>query len=153
MSDVCDHLLIKIPGFDEVFPNLGHRDRMHAAMIFLHRQLITLLIELKIPAKDKVTMDDRLVLMSTSGCFRDVATRRSYRTQKTLFSEANMTAQDRVCVMFFIPHVLGHEALVLPPVLRRPVLDAVAVAQQMLIALTSKRAYTKTELHTIFDAG
>ena len=64
-----------------------------------------------------------------------------------------MTAADRAGVLFFLAHVLGHDARVIPQHLRDPVLTAVAVAQQILIALSGARAYTLPELKAVFDEG
>ena len=124
-------------------------------MIFFHRILVGLLeiIPLNSKAADRATIDTRLLLISTSGCMRDPRSRRSYRVQKTLFSEANLSAADRVCILFYIPHVLGYQARVLPENIRQPMLQAVATAQQMLIALFHRRPYTQQELTQIFDQG
>lgn len=64
-----------------------------------------------------------------------------------------MSAADRLCTLFLIPHVLGHEGKVLPEHLRAPVLQAVATVQQIIMALTGQRSYTICELQEIFDRG
>lgn len=151
----CQNLLIRIPGLDEVFPNVGHRDRMHAAIIFLHRTLVELFQEIHFVRKtrDRTTIDQRLLLLSTSGALRNQRTERSCRVQESFFNDSNMTATDRAGVLFLLPHVLGHDASVIPADLRVPVLTAVAVAQQILIALSGARPYTLSELKRIFDEG
>ena len=151
----CQHLLIRIPGLDEVFPNVGHRDRMHAAIIFLHRTIVELFQQIHFDRKtrDQTTINQRLLLLSTSGALRNELTKRSSRVQESFFNDANMSATDRAGVLFFLPHVLGHDASVIPENLRGPVLNAVAVAQQILIALSGARPYTKSELEVVFDHG
>ena len=140
---------------DEVFPNVGHRYRMHAAIIFLHRTLVELFHQIHFVRKsrDQTTINQRLLLVSTSGALRNQVTKRSCRVQESFFNDTNMSAADRSGVLFFLPHVLGHDATVIPENLRGPVLSAVAVAQQILIALSGARPYTKSELKVIFDEG
>ena len=155
LSQICQRLLIKIPGFDEVFPSVGYRDRMHSAMIFLHVTIVELCqkIHFAHQARDKTTIDQRLLLVSTSGALRNQLTKRSTRVQESFFNDSNMTAADRVNVIFFLPHVFGHDASVIPENLRHPLLKAVAIAQQILIALSQSRPYTESELKVIFDEG
>ena len=134
---------------------MGHNDRMHAAIIFLHRTLVELFHEIHFvhKARDRTTIDQRLLLVSTSGAIRNQLTERSSRVQESFFNDANMTATDRAGVLFLLPHVLGHDASLIPENLRIPVLTAVAVAQQILIALSGARPYTVSELKVIFDEG
>ena len=54
LRHVCNHLLIVRPGhMDEVFPGLDFRDRMHGLFIFLHRQVCTALIDMKLPKQTR----------------------------------------------------------------------------------------------------
>ena len=64
-----------------------------------------------------------------------------------------MSVTDKVHWIFTIPHVLGHQALDLPEILRAPVLEAFAIAQVMVIASRGHRSYTVPELELIFDKG
>lgn len=153
LPQICKHLLIVHPDCQELFPNVGKRDRMHAAMIFLHRTVSELFQRLPLSSKQKRVLDQRLIQISMNGCMRDENTGRSYRVQQSLFSDVNMSARDRVCAVFFIPHVLGHEARIIPNEIRSDLLRAVAQAQQMLIAFTGHRSYSKRELEVIFDEG
>ena len=78
---------------------------------------------------------------------------RSFRVQRSLFTDADMSGEDKVHWMFFVPHVLGHQALCLPRPLRQPVLQAFAAAQLMTVASRGRRAYNVGELTYIFDEG
>ena len=64
-----------------------------------------------------------------------------------------MTAADKICMLFFMPHVIGHQADLIPERLREPVLTAIAHAQLIVIAVSGRRQYTKIELEAIFDRG
>jgi hypothetical protein len=155
LTEYCNHLLIRLPHRDDVFPSVGFRDVMHAAVIFFHRQLFEMFDSIRFRPKALLrrVIDERLRQISSDGSMRDEKTNRSYRTQKTLFGEAHMSAADRLCTLFLIPHVLGHEGKVLPEHLRAPVLQAVATVQQIIMALTGQRSYTICELQEIFDRG
>ena len=95
----CQNLLIRIPGLDEVFPNVGHRDRMHAAIIFLHRTLVELFQEIHFVRKtrDRTTIDQRLLLLSTSGALRNQLTERSCRVQESFFKQRRQHDSYRSC--------------------------------------------------------
>ena len=155
LTQICSHLLIRIPDTDDVFRSVYFRDVMHAAVIFFHRQLFEMfdIIRFSPKAKLRRVVDERVRQISSDGSMRDEKTNRSYRTQKTLFSEAHMSAADRLCILFLIPHVLGHQGTVLPQEVRSPVLQAVATVQRILIALMGQRPYTVSELQEIFDRG
>ena len=140
LPQVCEHLLVRTQEYFEMFPCLGFRDRMHAAIIFLHRIQMELFQNMVLRTKTKLILDARLEYVSTQGGIRIGSVNRSIRVQKTLFSEFNMSAADRKCVMFLLPHVLGHTASILPRDLRDPVLQAVAYTQQVLIAMSAYRA-------------
>ena len=84
---------------------------------------------------------------------RDPKTSRSFRVQKSLFTDEGMTGEDKVQWIFQVPHVLGHQALCLPENLRHPVLEAFDAAQLMIIASRSFRAYNVAELDLIFNQG
>ena len=64
-----------------------------------------------------------------------------------------MSAKDRVCLLFYLPHVVGHTADIFPRPIREPLLTALAVAQSMIIASRGRRSYTQVELRNIFDHG
>ena len=151
---VCNKVLVRLPGQDEVFPCLDYRDNLHGLMIFLHRMLLETLDGLKVlkPALRNV-MDARLHAIAFRRCLRDPAGK-CYRKPKTIFSEAGMTAVDRVCLIFLLPHVLGPKADIIPKeVYRAPLLEAIAHAQLMIIASRGLRSYTVPELRIIFDEG
>ena len=78
---------------------------------------------------------------------------RSFRVQRSLFTDADMSGEDKVHWMFFVPHVLGHQTLCLPQPLRQPVLQVFAAAQLMTVASRGRRAYNIGELTYIFDQG
>ena len=154
MPRLCHHLLIKEDDSDTVFPNVGRRDCMHAVFMLFGRVIIQLFqdMHLRNKTKDRVTLNQRLTNIAMDGILRDDQGV-LFRVLTTLFKEADMTAMDRVSLFFFLPHVLGHEACLLPVALRQPVLRAVAVAQQIILAVRGLRSYSKRELEVIFDDG
>ena len=153
VTDV-NELLVRIPGKDEVFPCLDYRDRMHGIFIFLHRMIVEVLscIDLT-PAKRRV-LDERLAVVCARRAFRD-RTGKVYRRQKSVFEATGMTATDKICWMFLIPHVLGHEPNpdLIPASVHRPLMTAIAHVQLVFIAVSGRRVYSKHELETIFDRG
>ena len=152
---MCHHLLIKNnDDSNAVFPNVGRRDCMHAVFMLFGRILVQLFQDMHLhnKAKDRVTLNQRLTNIAMDGIMRDDQGA-LFRVLTTLFKEADLTAMDRVSLFFFLPHVLGHEARLLPVDLRLPVLRAVAVAQQIILAVRGLRSYSKRELEIIFDDG
>ena len=145
-------LLVRIPGKDEVFPCLDFRDRMHGLFIFLHRIIVEALNVLELSNAQRRILDQRLHYVCDQRCFRD-RTENAYRKQKTIFDSVGMTAADKVCLLFLLPHVLGPTADMIPEPLRYPVLTMVANAQLMIIAVSGHRSYTVPELEAIFDQG
>ena len=151
---VCDQLLIRSPGCpDEVFPGVDFRDRMHGLCIFVHRQICTCLVDMKLPKRTCLLLDRRLVSIGRKRVLHDSSTGRTYRVQRTLFSEANLSATDRICTLFLLPHVIGHRALEFPPEIREPLLTAIALAQIFAIATHGCRALNEREIIEIFDRG
>lgn len=147
-----DTLLVRLPGRDEVFPCLDYRDRMHGIFIFLHRMIMEVLSCLLLtPAKRRV-LDERLAEVCARRAFRD-HTDKAYRRQRSVFESTGMTAHDKICWMFLIPHVLGHEPDLIPPGLHAPLMTAIAHTQLVFIAVSGRRAYNKVELEEIFDRG
>ena len=151
---VCKQLLIRCPGHkDDLFPGLDFRDRVHGLFTFLFRTLMTSFTRMGLTGKTKQMLDQRLTTLGLERMMRDPKTCRSFRVQKSLFTDEGMTGEDRVQWIFQIPHILGHEALCLPDNLRYPVLEAFSRAQLMIIASRSFRAYNVAELDFIFDQG
>lgn len=149
---VCKRLLVRRhESKNEVFPGVDYRDQLHGMTVFLHRKISEVFTEMRLPKKTRVLLDQRLAYLGLHRHLHDPSTGRSYRVQRSLFTEANMTAQDRMCTLFFLPHVLGHEAADLPLELREPVLTAVACAQIFVIASRGGRAYNVRELRAVFD--
>ena len=66
---------------------------------------------------------------------------------------ADMSASDKSHMMFFLPHVIGHQAHMVPADVRYDLLNIIARAQLMLIASSGRRQYTKAELNQIYDKG
>ena len=162
LTDVCDKLLVTIPDRDEVYPCVDYRDGMHGLMMFIHRVIMEIMDYLKVPlARKKVprigswrrVIDERLSYLGAQRFFRDPEGK-SYRQQKSCFKDTGMTAKDRVCMLFLLPHVLGPTADILPdPRVRMPLLTAIAHAQVMVVAARGLRSYTEPELKNIFDRG
>ena len=156
VPEVCDKLLVRLPELSEVFPCVDYRDRMHGLTIFVHRVITETLASLSktiISGPTRRMLDRRLRFVCERRGFRLPDTRRSYRVQKTIFSDVGMTATDRVCVIFLLPHVLGPEAAIVPASVREPLLTAISYSQLILIAVRGCRGYTRSELERIFDQG
>ena len=153
----CDALLVRVPNSVEAFPCGDVRDKMHGIFIFLHRMLTETLSMVSWKSKKglriKEILDQRLALLCERRNFRFLDDDRSFRLQRSIFSDVNMSATDRVCVMTLLPHVFGHQGLIIPADVRRSLLTAISVAQLVLIACRQRREYTASELHLIFDQG
>ena len=149
----CKHLLVRIPGADEVFPCVDFRDKLHGLLAFLFRAFDKIFEKLPLSGNVKTTLEQRLLWVCHHGCLRNPKTKRAYRIQRTLFNAANLGTVDKVCILFLLPHVLGHEAKILPQNVRNDLLGAVSIAQQMIIAVRDNRSYTEHELEHIFNRG
>ena len=152
LTDVCDKLLARLPGKDEVYPCLDYRDSLHGLGIFIHRVVMEALAEMPLAAKVKRILDQRLAYIGQSRFLREPSGK-TYRVQRTIFGETGMTAKDRCCVLFMLPHVLGPTAGILHERLRLPILTAIARAQLMIISTRGLRQYTECEFREIFDRG
>ena len=151
---VCREALIRRPGHeDEVFPAVDFRDRMHGLFIFIHRQICECFVRMALPQATRVRLDRRLTEIGLMRVFKDPKTGTSYRVQRSLFTEAHMSAADRVCTLFFIPHVIGHRALDFPEPAREPLLTALAMVQVFAVASRGGRSYNERELREIFERG
>ena len=151
---VCDKLLVRMPGKDEVYPCLDMRDSMHGIMMLCHRALYETLADIPLSASEKLILDSRLACVGKRGCLRSSENGSLYRVQKTVFDDVGMTAVDKVCCIFLLAHVLGPTADIIPDErLRYPLLTAVAWAQLLNIAVRGLRSYNEMELRTIFDTG
>ena len=160
LSDVCDKLLVRIPYIPrriEVFPCMDYRDKMHGLFIFLHKIVMGGMNQMKWSTIRGVNarqlLDLRMACLGSSKVFRNLGDGRALRTQRSLFSDANMSATDKMCWLFTLPHVLGHRAEAIRPDLRMPMLNAIARAQLMVIAARGRRQFTIPELRQIFDEG
>ena len=154
LPTACRFLLVKRPGYeDELFLGLDYRDRLHGLTIFLFRNLQQSLIEMRLSQQLQGILDERLVQLGIQRIFRTRSTDRSYRVQRSLFTDANMSGADKAHWVFLLPHVIGPHASCLPERVRDPFLMAIARAQVMLIATRGMRPYNKSELREIFDRG
>ena len=152
-AGICDNVLVRIPGLDEVFPCVDFRDKMHGMFIFFHRMIVESLNYIPISAAHKRIMQQRLVYLQRNYIFRESSSGKNFRKQKNIFSAKNMSAKDKVCMLFLLPHVLGHVADLVPENLRMPLLTALAYAQLLIISVKGRRSYNENELKTIFDNG
>lgn len=153
LTSMCNRLLVRITGENEVFPCVDFRDKLHGLMAFLFRAFDKIFEKLSLSSKLKTILEQRLLWICHHGCLRNPKTKRAYRVQRTLFNAANLGTVDRVCILFLLPHVLGHTASILPENVRNDLLGAVSIAQQMVIAVRDNRSYTEHELGRIFDRG
>ena len=147
-----NNLLVRLPGRDEVFPCLDYRDRMHGIFIFLHRTIMETLCSIDLQPAQRRVFDERLAEVCSLRSFRD-HTGRAYRRQKGVFEDTGMTAADKICWVFLIPHVLGHVPDMLPGWVHTPLITAIAHTQLIFIAVSGRRMYSKVELDHIFDRG
>ena len=150
---VCFALLVKIEGMDEVFAAVDFRDKLHGLLGYLFRVFDRVFTNLKIKGVTKKLLERRLVWVGLHGCLRDPRTKRSYRVQRSLFNAANLGTVDKMCILFLLPHILGHDGAILPENVRDDILHAISLAQQMIIAVRGNRSYTEQELRQIFDKG
>ena len=161
VTSVCDQLLVRIPYTPrtvEVFPCIDYRDKMHGLFIFLHKRIMDALNQIawqvvRRGLSAKQLLDQRLTCLGYSRTFRCVETGRSHRVQKSLFTDANMSATDKWVMLFLLPHVLGHKGEIIPENVRVPMLTAISRAQLIILASRGRREYTKSELSQIYDNG
>ena len=153
LTSSCDRLLVRCPGTDEVFPGLDYRDKLHGLFSFLFRAFDRIFRPMFLPGSTKQLLEKRLLWVGLHGCLRTSRTNRSYRVQRTLFNGANLGTVDKVCILFLLPHVIGHEATTIPQTFRGDLLGAISQAQQMIVACRDNRSYTEQELDLIFDQG
>ena len=126
---------------------------MHGMKVFLHRTcVLETLAVIPFSAVSKRNLFECLHMVLQRQTFRD-GNGIPYRPLKRIFTEVNMSARDRVHLLFLLPHVLGHSGHVLPPRLRDPMLTAIAHAQLLIIACSGQRSYNRNELRSIFDEG
>ena len=159
LTSIVDELLVHnqhpVTMQREVFPCCDYRDKMHGLMIYLHRTIMNALNCISWNSRPglrvKEILDQRLTALSVQASFREAG--RSYRVQKSMFSEKDMSATDKVSVLFLLPHVFGHKAQLFPDNVRGSMVTAIARAQLMLIAARGRRQYTTSELGQIFDRG
>ena len=148
---VCDKLLVRVPGTDEIFPGVDYRDRMHGLFIFLHRILFTLLNDLITTSAHRRILDQRLAKVGTRRFMREG---KCIKPQKSIFTDVGMTAVDKADVIFLLSHVLGpFPGEIFGEEVYYPLATAVAQAQRILIAVRGRRSYCKEELVDIFDKG
>jgi hypothetical protein len=125
---------------------------MHGLFIFLHRSVKETLNLIPLTAAQKRLLDTRLRIVSSRCTFRD-SQNKAYRQQRSIFSDTNTTAVDKVCILFLLPAVLGHRAEIIPRFVREQLLTAIAYSQLLIIAARGNRAYTANELDQIFNVG
>jgi hypothetical protein len=151
---VCDRLLIRTRGYqDDLFPTVDWRDKLHGLLTFLHRTLFTPFSKMSLPQKLRLVLDQRLTQLGLKRIMRNPNTGTTYRVQKSVFKDTDMSGEDKVHWIFLVPHVLGYRALCLPEDLREPVLTAFAHAQIMVMASRGFRSYNRAELELVFDQG
>ena len=136
-----------------MFANVDERDKLHALLTFLHRMLYTPFNGMGLPQKLKLILDQRLTELGLERIMRDPNNGRTFRVQNSVFKETDMSGEDKVHWIFFMPHVLGHRALCLPEQFREPVMTAFAHAQSMIIASRGFRSYSLPELKLIYEKG
>ena len=151
---VDDELLVRIPGRDDVYPCLDFRDTLHGVMMFLQRTLMDTIDYIPFEPAQRRLLDLRLRRLGANKCLRD-CWGTCFRTQASVFNDAHMTAADKICWVFFLPHVFGAEPdSVLPgPQFHAPLMYAVSKAQLIMIAVRGLRSYSVSELKDIFDLG
>ena len=146
-------VLIRIPGKDEVYPCVDYRDFMHGLKIFLHRVIVLDTLDvMRIKPSIKRLLLTRLEALHARQTFRD-RYGRSYGKKRQIFSGKDMSAKDKVALLFMLPHVIGHTSDIFEPDMREPLLTALATAQLLIIACSGMRSYTVGELETIFHRG
>ena len=149
--DVCDRMLVRIPGHLELFPSVDYRDRLHGLIIFVHRILFTFFNDCWTSKNHRQVLDRRLHAVNKRRFRHDG---QGVRCPKTIFAETHMTSQDRVIVIFLLSHVIGpgYDDII-DEAMYMPLATAIATAQVMFIAARGHRSYTETEWDIIFNRG
>ena len=152
LLDVCDNVLVRVPGPPEVFPCVDFRDRMHGLIIFIHRCLFKFFDDVFNCKAHRQVLDRRFQAV----CKRRFRYRdgKVVRQPKTIFGEVGMTAAHRVIVVFLLSHVIGPGPDdIIDTALYMSLASAIAHAQLMIIAARGQRAYSVSELDLIFNKG
>lgn len=149
MNEFAKNCLVQIPRFGPVpFAGLIHFERMHIFNLNFCTYCMELLTVCVINPEE--------VSKRARSChqFRDPVTGVTHPRLPSLMKMTHFTAERRVRAVFVWAHVLGTEADVIHPDMRVHAQVAVATLQILLIATRGHRAYTETELNTIFkDVG
>ena len=151
LNKICDKLLVRVPGTDDIFPGVDYRDRMHGLLIYLHRTIFTALDDLIANSAHRRILDQRLAEVCKRHFKREG---KCIKPQKSIFTDVGMTAVDKADVIFLLSHVLGPGPDdIIGDRVYMPLATAVAQAQRILIAVRGRRSYSKEELIDIFDKG
>ena len=160
LLDEGDKLYVRVPkvtGGVEVYPCGDFRDRMHAMVIFMHKCIVESLNQIRWPTirgvSQKTILDQRLCQVTSWKCLRDPETGTGFKGGQTIFGTAETSAKEKQSCLFLLPHVLGHDASMVPADVRPSLLTAIARTQLLLIASSGLRQYTTAELCRIFDEG
>ena len=151
LLDVARHCLLPTPQFPKTpFGGLLHYERMHTFFINYCTYLLQTLSALV--EKDKYNTINKIVRQCHE--FRDPVSGRTHPRLKSILKMTHLTAERRVRAIFYWAHVLGTRAEVIPAPMRIHAQVSVSTLQLLLIAVRGHRAYTRTELDTIFiDVG
>ena len=146
------HTMDTLPG---VFPGLDFRDIMHGLYMFMYRCVCEAMNAIHWTPKGATQelLDTRMTLVGLQRAFRFPETNQSYRVQRSIFSQVDMSASDKICALFYLPHVFGHRGLKIPELVRSDLLTIIARTQLMFVAVRQRRMYTKSEYERIFDEG
>ena len=155
LPTICDNLLLRLPGRDDVFPCVDFRDTLHALDVFLVGQLMESYDYIPFSAAQRRTLDHRLTILAARRFLRD-PDGKCYRKAKSIFSDVGMSAMDRIQLLCFLPHIFGPTGgdTILPhSSLYVPLMTAIARTQLIIIASRRLRVYKQSELRDIFDQG
>ena len=149
MNEFAKHSLVHIPRFGNVpFAGLIHFERMHIFNLNYCMYCMELVAA--------CVTDPQEVSRRAKSChqFRDPLTGVTHPRLPSLMKMTHFTAERRVRAIFIWAHVLGTKAEVIHPTVRHHAQVAIACLQVLLIATRGHRAYTETELNTVFkDVG
>ena len=150
LNDVAKECLVDIPMFGHPpapFAGLIQYERMH--LLFINYC--------------NYAMDELVACVPTSmypvayaqvkEChqFRDPHTGMTHPRLGSVLKMVHLTAERRVCAIFYWAHVLGTKAEIIVPALRVAAKEVVSTLQLMLIAVRGHRSYSKREFDYIFN--
>ena len=149
LNDYARHCLLRIPQMPVcAYHGLVHADRLHAFFIAYCSYALDLLSA----CIHKTSYPQVHAFVKMCHQFRDPDCGEIHPRLQSVLDMRHLTAERRVRAIFYFAHVLGTKAEVIQkPELRQHALIVISTLQLLLISVRGLRAYTRSELHVIYE--